>query len=372
MADAGRGLRLRGGIPVPPVPIIPMNRSRPLLTFLVGAAAVVVLAAGIRASAGVLNPILMAGFLALLLQPFVKRLRGWGVAGGAAVTLVVLALVLSGLALVGFVGVSLRQVALEIPGYSARLEAIAATVTRMAQARGIDAAGYVQTALRGPQLGRAVLNLTASVAGAFGNMVLTLFIFAFMLGGLWEMERRASLRARDHSRLAAQFMEFSDTLRGYMGVRAVLGLAAALLDYLVLLVLGVEHALLWGVLSFLLSFVPNIGFTLSMLPPMLLALLAGGWVDAVIVFVAYQVINTVIDNVIGPRFVGKQMNISALVSFLSVIFWAWLLGPTGAILAVPLTVLVRDLAESAGDPAPGPLIVTEPDVAAQDSRVLTS
>jgi len=151
-------------------------------------------------------------------------------------------------------------------------------------------------------------------------------------------------------------------------------LAAALLDYLVLLALGVEHALLWGVLSFLLSFVPNIGFTLSMLPPMLLALLEGGWVNAIIVFVAYQVINTVIDNVIGPRFVGKQMNISALVSFLSVIFWTWLLGPTGAILAVPLTVLVRDLAESAGDPAPSPLIVTEPElgeIVTPDSRILT-
>ena len=351
-----------------------MSKTRSLLPFLVGAAAVVVLTAGIRASAGVLNPILMAGFLALLLQPLVKRLQRLGVAGGAAVALVVFALILTGLVLVGFVGVSLRQVALEIPGYSERLEAISASVTRMAQARGFDAAGYVQSALRGPQLGRTLLNLTGAVASAFGNMVLTLFIFAFMLGGMWEMERRASLRARDHSPLAAVFMEFSDTLRGYTGVRAVLGLAAALLDYLVLLALGVEHALLWGVLSFLLSFVPNIGFTLSMLPPMLLALLEGGWVNAIIVFVAYQVINTVIDNVIGPRFVGKQMNISALVSFLSVIFWTWLLGPTGAILAVPLTVLVRDLAESAGDPAPSPLIVTEPElgeIVTPDSRILT-
>jgi predicted PurR-regulated permease PerM len=318
----------------------------------------VVLTAGIRAAAGVLNPVLMAGFLALLLQPMTKRLRG--VAGGAAVGLVVFAVILAGLVLVGFVGVSLRQVALEIPGYATRLEAIGGSVTRMLAERGIDAAAYVESALRGPQLGRTVLNATGAIASAFGNMVLTLFIFAFMLGGMWEMERRASKRARDHSPLAERFLAFSDTLRGYMGVRTVLGLVAAVLDYLVLLVLGVEHALLWGVLSFLLSFVPNIGFALSMLPPMLLALLGGGWVNALVVFVAYQVINTVIDNVIGPRFVGKQMNISALVSFLSVLFWTWLLGPTGAILAVPLTVLVRDLALAADAPPDGPtIIVTE-------------
>jgi predicted PurR-regulated permease PerM len=338
-----------------------MTRSqRALIPWLVGGAAVVVLTAGLRAAAGVLNPILMAGFLALLLQPLVRRLNRLGVAGGGAVALVVFALILFGLALAGFVGISLRQVAVEIPAYSAQLKELSASVTRMLEARGIDAAAYVESALTGPQLGRAALNATGAVASTFGNMVLTLFIFAFMLGGLWEMERRASKRARDHSPLAARFMSFSDTLRGYMGVRAVLGLAAAVLDYLVLLVLGVEHALLWGVLSFLLSFVPNIGFTLSMIPPMLLALLEHGWVSAVIVFVAYQVINTVIDNVIGPRFVGKQMNISALVSFLSVLFWAWLLGPTGAILAVPLTVLVRELVDAAeGEDAAPAIIVTE-------------
>jgi predicted PurR-regulated permease PerM len=161
---------------------------------------------------------------------------------------------------------------------------------------------------------------------------------------MWEMERRARKGARDHSPLAARFLAFSTTLRGYIGVRAVLGLAAALINYVVLLILGVDHALLWGVLSFLLSFVPNIGFTLSLVPPMLLALMEGGWVRALIVFITYQVVNTVIDNIIGPRFVGKQMQISALLSFLSVVCWTWVLGPTGAVLAVPLTVLVRDLA----------------------------
>jgi AI-2 transport protein TqsA len=192
------------------------------------------------------------------------------------------------------------------------------------------------------------------VAGALANLGLTFFIFAFMLGGMWEMERRAAVSAGDHSPLAARFLGFSDTIRGYMGVRAVLGFIAAALDYVLLLAVGVEYALLWAVLSFLLSFVPNIGFTLSLVPPVLLALLSLGWQEALIVLIGYQVINNVLDNVIGPRFVGRQMHMSALLSFLSVIFWAWVLGPTGAILAVPLTVLIRDLATPAGTPPPEP------------------
>lgn len=319
---------------------------RRLLLFLFGAACAVIVFSGVRAVANLLNPVLMAGFLALLLQPLLHRLRRLG---GAAVAVVVLVVILGGLALVGFVGVSLRQLALELPRYQDQLQALLSSVTAQFAARGINAAAYVEQAITGPAVAGTLLDVSGSVASGFGNLVLTLFIFAFMLGGMWELERRASREARDHSPLAARFLAFSSTIRGYMAVRSVLGLAAAALNYVLLLVLGVEYALLWAVLSFLLSFVPNIGFVLSMLPPMLLALLGSGWPTALGVFIGYQVINTLLDNVIGPRYIGRQMNISALLSFLSVIFWAWLLGATGAILAVPLTVLIQDLAFGRAD-----------------------
>ncbi|HEX8391709.1 MAG TPA: AI-2E family transporter [Longimicrobium sp.] len=324
------------------------------LPFLLGAASVVILIAGMRAASGILNPMLMAGFLALLFQPLTRRLRRWGMAGGLAVTLVVLAVVLTGLLLVAFVGVSLRQIAVEFPTYRTELEGVLNTLSRMAAGYGIDAGAYLERAIQGPEVGRTLLNASTGVAGGLSSLALTFFIFAFMLGGMWQLERRARTGARDHSPMAAQFLQFSSTIRGYMGVRAVLGLIAAVLNYVLLMVLGVDYALLWAVLSFVLSFVPNIGFTLSLLPPTLLALVGSGWRDALIVFVGYQLINNVLDNVIGPRFVGRQMQISALLSFLSVIFWAWVLGPTGAILAVPLTVLIRDLAfgEPGADVAP--------------------
>ncbi|MEX0912140.1 MAG: AI-2E family transporter, partial [Gemmatimonadota bacterium] len=215
--------------------------------------------------------------------------------------------------------------------------------TRTLTERGINAAGYVESALTGPAVAGTVLDVSGAVAGGFGGLVLTLFIFAFMLGGLWDMESRAGGDGSPKSPFEARYAEFSVSIRGYMAVRALLGLGTAILNYVLLLVVGVDYALLWAVLSFLLSFVPNIGFVLSMLPPILLALLEHGWVEAVIVFAGYQLVNTLVDNVIGPRFIGRQMKISALLSFLSVLFWAWVLGPTGAILSVPLTVLIRDL-----------------------------
>jgi AI-2 transport protein TqsA len=320
---------------------------RRVLMFLIAGAAVVVLTAGLRAASGLLNPVLMAAFLALLMQPLTQKLRG-RVAGGVAVAGVVFVVLIVGLALVGFVAVSLRQLAGEIPNYREQFAALASSVAESLSRRGIDAAAYVDEALRGANVGNIVLSVTRSVAGAFGNAALILFIFAFMLGSIWDMETRARKRAGHTTRFDARFVSFSESLRGYVRVRALLGVAAAVLNYFVLLIVGVDHALLWGVLSFLLSFVPNIGFAISVIPPVLLALLEAGWVRAVIVLAAYQLINIGIDNVIGPRIVARQMQISALLSFLSVIFWAWVLGPIGAILAVPLTVLIRDLSFGEG------------------------
>ncbi|CAN5733069.1 AI-2E family transporter [soil metagenome] len=317
-----------------------------LLRFLFGVSCVVIVVAGIRGVATLLNPVLMAGFLALLLQPLLHRMRRFP---AIAVGVVVFAVLLAGLALVGFVGVSMRQLALELPQYSEQLRSLVSSVAGQLEARGINAAAYVESALTGPAVAGTLLDVSGAVASGFGGLVLTLFIFAFMLGGMWELERRASRQSLDHSPTAARFLAFSETIRGYMRVRTVIGVVGAVLNYILLVVVGVDHALLWAVLSFLLSFVPNIGFVMSVLPPMLLALLESGWLSALIVFAGYQLINTLLDNVVGPRYIGRQMKVSALLSFLSVIFWAWLLGPTGAILAVPLTVLIQDMAFGPAD-----------------------
>jgi predicted PurR-regulated permease PerM len=304
-------------------------------------ACTVLVVAGARAAADLLDPVLMASFLALLLQPVLTKLRHLR---GAAVPVIVLVVVLGGLVLVGFVGASLRQVALEAPQYQSQLQGLITSITQQLAERGINAAAYIQSALTGPTVGRTIFAISRAVAGGFGSLVLTLFLFAFILGGMSEVERRANKEALDHSPVAERSLEFSTTIRGYIGVRTVLGLAAGLLDYLLLLGVGVEHALLWGVLSFLFSFVPNVGFLLSVVPPVLLALVGKGWVGAAAVLAGYILINVVMDNVIAPRVIARQLSISPLLTFLSVIFWTWLLGPTGAVLAVPLTVLTQQLA----------------------------
>ena len=131
------------------------------------------------------------------------------------------------------------------------------------------------------------------------------------------------------------------TPRRYVVVTTVFGAVVAVVDAVGLVILGVPLALLWGLVSFLTNYVPNIGFFLGLAPPTLLALLVSGPGTAVIVIVLYCVANFVIQSVIQPVFVGDAVGLSVTLSFLSVVLWTVVLGPLGAVLAIPLTLFVH-------------------------------
>ena len=149
-----------------------------------------------------------------------------------------------------------------------------------------------------------------------------------------------------YDRLAGDLVE-------YIKVRAVLGAAAAAADTVLLVVLGVPSPLLWGVVSFLFSFVPNIGFIVALIPPTIFGFLVGGFGTALLVVLGYTAINLLFDYILQPKVMGKALDLSAAVVILSIGLWTWIIGPIGAILAVPLTIVVRAILRE--NPATRPL-----------------
>lgn len=153
------------------------------------------------------------------------------------------------------------------------------------------------------------------------------------------------LRARMVAVMPAGFMTRYDGLATelvvYIRVRAVLGAGAAVANALLLLVLGVPYAILWGVVSFMFSFIPNFGFVLALIPPAIFAVLDGGPVPALLVVGGYAGINLAFDYVIQPRMMSISLDISPVVVIVSILAWTFLIGATGALLAVPLTIALR-------------------------------
>jgi len=135
----------------------------------------------------------------------------------------------------------------------------------------------------------------------------------------------------------------------YVRVKTEVSLATGLLAFFLCLTVGVDSAILWGILAFALNYIPTVGSLVAALPPILLAFVQLGWQESLIVLIGYFVINIVIGSVLEPRMMGRKLGLSALVVFLSLVFWGWVWGPVGMLLSVPLTMVVKILLEQSDD-----------------------
>jgi len=122
---------------------------------------------------------------------------------------------------------------------------------------------------------------------------------------------------------------------------ALFGAIVGVLDSAALWLIGVPLPLVWGFFSFITNFIPNIGFVIGIIPPALLALLDSGWQEMVLAILAYSVLNVTIQTFIQPRIVGNSVGLSGEITFMSLVVWTFLLGALGALLAVPMTLLLR-------------------------------
>jgi len=211
---------------------------------------------------------------------------------------------------------------------------------------GIDAARLISGANLEPE---KILDLASSFLSAGLTLVsaslIVLLVVVFILieasGTIAEVRRGGTAHG-----LMSRYLLYGKEVRKYVSIVSLSGLVNAVANTVLLLVLGVDFAILWGVLSFFLNFVPNLGFIFSVIPPASLALLVFGWQKALIVFIGFFIINSVSENVVKTRFMAKGLDVSLLLVILSLLVWTWTLGPMGTILGVPLTlVLYRTFAE---------------------------
>jgi predicted PurR-regulated permease PerM len=315
------------------------------LVILIGAAATVVVVAGIQATAWLIGPAFMALIVVIAVAPVQSWLirRGWP---GWATTLVVVLLVyaiLLGLAL-GII-ISIARLATELPQYASAAQGLVTSATARLAELGVgpeqlrQAAGALDLGKLAGVLG-ALLSSIAGLASNFTFLLALLLFLGVESGGAGD--RMASIAA-ERPRAVEALSRFATGTRQYLLVTTVFGLIVAVLDWVALAILGIPLAATWGLLSFITNYIPNVGFIIGVVPPALLGLLTGGPTLMLIVIVVYSVLNIVVQSVIQPRFIGDAVGLSVTVTFVALVFWAWLLGPLGAILAIPLTLLCKAL-----------------------------
>jgi AI-2 transport protein TqsA len=326
----------------PTSPRWPLPRG---LIVLLALAAMVVVVGGLRAFAEILGPVFLALMLTVAVHPLMTRLRRAGAPTWLAVTVTLLTVFLIVLGLAAALALSVAQLATLLPTYQDRFAGLVQDLVAWLNGLGVGTE-QVRTALEGVDfaaLAGLLADLLLGLAGAFSNLVFILAVLLFM--GLDAASFPARMRAVSGSRpdVVVAFSSFARGTRSYLLVSTVFGLIVAVLDGFALWWMGVPLAVLWGLLAFITNYIPNVGFIIGLVPPALLALLEGGPRLMLLVIVVYVIINFIIQSVIQPKYVGDAVDVSLTLTFLSLVIWAWIIGPLGALLAIPLTLLAKAL-----------------------------
>lgn len=320
------------------------STARAAAPLLLTAAAFMIIAAGLKAAQALVNPLLLSVFIAIISTPPLFWLEARGLARGPALAIVIttVVIVLSGLSVVA--GASVNDFASNLPLYSERLQAQFDFVLEKLGRFGITIPqtpeGFIDHVNPAWVLELAGI-LFNSLGAMLANVFLILLTVIFILLEATHFSSKVNAITGGASDTRASIRAATRTIQRYLAIKSIMSLGTGVAIGLWLWSIGVDYPVLWGLLSFLLNYVPNIGSIIAAVPAVLLALVQLGPVAALWSAGGYLVVNVLLGNVIEPRFMGRGLGLSPLVVFLSLVFWGWVLGPIGMFLSVPLTITAR-------------------------------
>ncbi|HEX4812824.1 MAG TPA: AI-2E family transporter [Nonomuraea sp.] len=308
-----------------------------------GIAGAVIVLFGLREVSAIAGPVALALVLVIAVAPVRGRLAASRAPGWLQVAVPFLIVVLVLLGMVAILIFSVTQLALLLPEYAGAFQRLAADGQRWAAQYGLgdDVLGRTMRAFDPTRLLEVAQALLGSLIGILSGLFLIVIVLLAMCLDAPVTARILAAGAGNRPRLVTALAEFTHRTRRYLIVSTIFGFLTAFLDVVALEMLDVPLPLLWGVLAFITIYIPNIGFVIGLIPPAILALLDGGVRSMMLVIAAYIVINVVIQSFILPKFLGDAVGLSTTMTLISLMIWTFVLGPLGAILAIPLSLLTR-------------------------------
>ena len=292
-------------------------------------------------------PFLLAIFISIIADAPISWLGKWGVPGGLAIVIVIVGMILVLLGATMVLTTSIEDFSTSLPEYQAGLQKSVANITPALARIGITMPDNEIRNLINPSLAMSLANsLLTSITQLLSNAALIAMFVILMLLEASDLSTKVDVIRGDEGKSRANIARFIKNTKQYMAMKTAICLAEGILITIGMTVVGVNDAVLWGFLTFLLNFIPTIGLILAAIPPVLLAWLQYGPRSAIYAAICFLFVNIVVGNIIEPRLMGRGMGLSTLVIFISLVFWGWLLGPVGMVLSVPLTMLAKFWAET--------------------------
>ena len=315
-----------------------LNKDRAGYSILIMAAVVIILA-GVKLSSVIIVPFLLSLFLAIILSPLFLWLKKLGLGDIFPLLIIVLLLVLIITSMAILIGNSVQDFTQNVPIYEIKLKSDLGEVLETISSWGIhipkeDILNLFQT--------DSIMRYIASTLKSFGSLVTNSFMIILTITFmLLEISQFAYKIDQTNSNSLKQVTEISDNIKHYILLKTLTSAATGIIITIILKITGIHYAILWGLLAFMLNFIPNIGSIIAAVPAVLMAIIQFNFTTATMIIVSYLIVNTIIGSILEPRILGKGLGLSTLIVFLSLIFWGWLLGPVGMLLSVPLTIMIK-------------------------------
>ena len=324
-----------------------MLNARPRRPYILILASFIIVVAGMKAASSILVPFFLAVFIAVICAPPLFWLQRKGVPKVIALVLILVAILVVGLLFGALIGPSLSNFLSSLPNYQERLSAHIAALISWLREKGLNIPAEEMPHILNPGW---VMSLAGGIFSALSSVLTDAFLIlltvVFILLEAADLPKKLRLVLKIPERSLSTIEKFSQSAKRYLVIKTLISAAVGLVIWLWLLILGVDYPVLWGTLSFLLNYVPNIGAIIAVLPVALLALVQLGVGSALLTVLGFMVVHIVLGSIIEPKLTGKGLSLSTLVVFLSMVFWGWVLGPIGMILSVPMTSLVKIALES--------------------------
>jgi AI-2 transport protein TqsA len=326
-----------------------MPETQPLrfLSLLLGLASVFIIIWGIQNSAFIINPILLATVITITVLPLPAKFAKRGLPGWLSLLLTILVVVGTLLIVILLVVFSVSKVSADISTSSTPdASSETASTSDPSQSTSEMITNEIDQIMQSQQWSQITTKILAWAGQAVFLTFMVLLIFIFMLAAAISLPSASRMGLSADSPVIARISQVTNDVRRYMLLMTGINLLVGIGDMIFLWIMGIPYALLWGILAWVLGYIPSIGFWLALVPPVFIAYSQYGAQTALIVFLGYVLINGSVQNIIQPKIFGQGLRISPVIVFISLFVWGWLLGGVGAILAVPITLMILSLLES--------------------------
>jgi len=305
-------------------------------------AAFIIIVAGMKSATGIVVPFLLALFLSIICAPSLFWMQKKGIPSILAILILMFGVLCIQMLLVTLVSSSIADFSDNIPFYQERLKILTFKSLKVMSRFGVELEADKLTQIFNPsRILKFVATTLNGLGGVLTNTFLVFLTFIFILSEAAGFPDKLRAILNDKNSDLGQYDQITTGVKKYLGIKTITSTVTGFIIFIWLSVQGVDFPVMWGVFAFLLNYIPNIGSIIAAVPAVLLALIQLGPLSAGIAALGFLLVNILVGSVIEPKVMGQGIGLSALVVFLSLTFWGWVLGPVGMLLSVPLTMAVK-------------------------------